>query len=404
MENLIVAQSGGPTSTINATLCGVVKLAKELKIDKIYGAKYGIKGLLKEDLLDLNRINEHDLKCLKLTPSSVLGSCRYKLKNFEEDETEYKKILDILKKYSIKYFIYIGGNDSMDTVRKFSKYLKFKNVDDISIVGAPKTIDNDLELTDHCPGFGSAAKYVATQFKEIELDTCVYDIKAVTLVETMGRDSGWLAAASCLSRNEKDPGPSLIYCCEATFSIDRFLKDIEEKLKEKPNVLVALSEGIRNEKGDLISDTMKKKEKDMFGHSNNAGAAKFLENVVRKNLGIKTRSVELNISQRAAAHIQSAVDVEESFEVGKKAVLLAKEGKTGHMVAIKRKKQKNYEVLYSNVDLEFVANKTKKMPLDFIAKNKSDVTTKAISYLKPLIQGETKLEFNNGVPKFFRIN
>ena len=403
MKNLIVAQSGGPTATINATLCGVIEQAKKLKIDNIYGARYGIKGLLKEDIVKLNNIKEEDLKLLKLTPGSVLGSCRYKLKDFKEDETEYKKILDILKKYSIEYFIYIGGNDSMDTADKFSKYLKEKNIKSISTIGAPKTIDNDLELTDHCPGFGSAAKYIATVFKEIEKDTCVYDVDAITLVEIMGRDTGWLTASSCLCRSEKESGPSLIYCCETPFKIEKFLEDIENKLKEKPNVLIALSEGIRNEKNKLISKEETTQEKDMFGHLNNAGAAKFLENIVKKNFRIKTRSIELNILQRSAAHLISAVDLEESFEVGKNAVLFAKERKDGNMVAIKRKNTENYEVEYICVPLEKVSNRVKKMPLDFISKDGVDVTKKAISYLKPLILGQTNLSFYKGTPEFFNL-
>ncbi len=402
MKNLLVAQSGGPTAAINSTLCGVLEKAREIGFSKIYGAKFGIKGLLKRDIIDLDVIKKSDIKTLKLTPASVLGSCRYKLKDIEDAKEEYEKIVEILREFDVGYVVYIGGNDSMDTVEKFSRYLKLNDILDIKIIGAPKTIDNDLEKTDHCPGFGSAAKYVATTFKELERDSAVYDIKAVTLVETMGRDAGWLTAASSLSRIDGSPGPSLIYCCEVPFSVEKFLSDVEEKLKEKPNVLVALSEGLKDKNKRPISADYNEEKKDMFGHSNNAGVAKFLEEVVRKNMGVKVRSVELNISQRAASHIASLVDIEESFRVGEKAVELLKEGRSGLMVNIIRKGE--YVVEYGFVEAVEVANKVKTMPKDFISSSYSDVSEVAIKYLKPLIKGEVNLEYVDGVPRFYRLD
>lgn len=404
MKNLLVAQSGGPTAAINSTLCGVLTKARKVGINHIYGAKFGIKGLLKRDIVDLDVIKESDIKTLKLTPASVLGSCRYKLKDIEDAKEEYENIVEILREFNVGYMVYIGGNDSMDTVEKFSRYLKLNNILDIKIIGAPKTIDNDLKETDHCPGFGSAAKYVATTFKELERDSAVYDIKAVTLVETMGRDAGWLTAASCLSRLNHSPGPSLIYCCEVPFSVEKFLMDIEEKLKEKPNVLVALSEGLKDENKRPISADYNGEKKDMFGHSNNAGVAKFLEEVVKKNMGVKVRSVELNISQRAAVHIASLVDIEESFKVGEKAVELLKEGRSGLMVRIIRREEEQYGVEYGFVEAFKVANKVKTMPKDFISSNYSDVSEKTVKYLKPLIKGEVNLEYVDGVPRFYRLD
>lgn len=401
MNNLLVAQSGGPTAAINSTLCGILTKARELGFNNIYGARYGIKGLLKRDILNLDVIKEKDIKTLQLTPASVLGSCRYKLKDIEESEEEYEKTVEILREFNVGYIVYIGGNDSMDTVEKFSRYLKLKNIFDIKIVGAPKTIDNDLEKTDHCPGFGSAAKYVATTFKELERDSAVYDIKAVTLVETMGRDAGWLTAASCLSRLNNCPGPSLIYCCEVPFSIERFLGDVEEKLKEKPNVLVAVSEGLKDKDKRQILAKYNKEKQDMFGHSNNAGVAKFLEGVVKKNIGVKVRSVELNISQRAAVHVASLVDILESFKVGEKAVELLKDGRSGLMVNIIRKGDEKYDVEYGFVEAFKVANRVKTLPKDFIKSDYSDVSEKALEYLKPLIRGEVSLEYVDGVPNFY---
>lgn len=404
MKNLLVAQSGGPTVAINATLYGVIKAATENNVNKIYGARFGIKGVLKEDLIDLKNFLTEDLTLLKQTPASVLGSCRFKLKNIDTEE-EYEKILHIFRKYDIKYFIYIGGNDSMDTASKIAQYFKLKNVTDIFVVGAPKTIDNDIEKTDHCPGFGSAAKFVATIFSELERDCSVYNIKNVTLVETMGRDAGWLTASSCLSRVNGFSGPSLIYLCEKEFNEENFLRDVQEKLKEQDSVLVALSEGLKTKNGKHLLEKIKKEEevkKDMFGHKQNAGVAKHLEELVRKNIGCKVRSVELNTPQRAAAHIASKTDILEACMVGEKAVEFALKEKTNVMVTILRKETKNYEADYSFTEIKNVANRVKKIPEDFISKDEVNLTNKALKYLKPLILGELNIKFENGIPKFFK--
>ncbi len=403
MKNLLVAQSGGPTAAINATLYGVIKAATENNVNKIYGAKFGIKGVLNEDLIDLKERLNGEIKLLKQTPASILGSCRFKLKNLDSEE-EYKKILHIFRKYDIKYFIYIGGNDSMDTASKIAEYFKLKNVKDIFVIGAPKTIDNDIEKTDHCPGFGSAAKFVATIFSELERDCSVYNVKAVTLVETMGRDAGWLTAASCLSRVNGFDGPSLIYLCEKEFSEEKFLTDIEEKLKEKNSVLVALSEGLKTKNGQHILENLQKEnKKDMFGHKQNAGVAKHLEEVVRENIGCKVRSVELNTPQRAAAHIASKTDILEASIVGEKAVEFALKEKTNVMVTILRKEAENYEVDYSFTEIKNVANRVKKIPEEFISETGTNLTKKAVSYLKPLIKGEPQIKFKNGIPLFVKI-
>ena len=403
MKNLLVAQSGGPTAAINATLYGVIKAATENNVKKIYGARFGIKGVLNEDLIDLKERLNGEIELLKQTPASILGSCRFKLKNLEFEE-EYEKILNIFRKYDIGYFIYIGGNDSMDTASKIAEYFKLKNVEDIFVIGAPKTIDNDIEITDHCPGFGSAAKFVATIFSELERDCSVYNVKAVTLVETMGRDAGWLTAASCLSRVNGFDGPSLIYLCEKEFSEEKFLTDIEEKLKEQNSVLVALSEGLKTKNGHhILEDLQKENKKDMFGHKQNAGVAKHLEEIVRENLGCKVRSVELNTPQRAAAHIASKTDILEASIVGEKAVEFALKGKTNVMVTILRKEAENYEADYLFTEIKNVANRVKKIPEEFISETGTNLTKKAVSYLKPLIKGEPQIKFENGIPLFVKI-
>ena len=405
MKNVLVAQSGGPTAAINASIFGILEevLKNEQEIN-LFGAKYGVKGLLKEDILNLSQLFKNKQKELLLqTPGCVLGSCRYKLKDFNESEEEYEQLLKILRKNNINYFLYIGGNDSMDTVLKIYEYFKKKNINDIFVVGVPKTIDNDLLETDHCPGFGSCAKYIAQTFAEIERDCFVYDINSITIVETMGRDAGWLTAASCLSRLNGMKGPSLIYCCETAFSLNSFLKDIEEAFKEKKQLLIAVSEGLKNEKGELISKEAKYNKKDVFGHSQNAGVAKYLEEFVKQNIGCKVRSIEINLPQRAASFFSSKTDILESVMVGKKALEFALEQKTGVMATIKRKETEEYSVYYDYVFVEEVANKVKTVPKEFITADGKDVTQKAVRYLKPLIQGEQNFYYENGLLKFITL-
>ena len=399
MKNLLVAQSGGPTVAINSTLMGIYDFARK-KVNKIYGARFGIKGILDENIYDLSKIiDQNKISLLAQTPACALGSCRQKLKDPDESSEQYENLIKIFRKYSINYFIYIGGNDSMDTVSKISNYLKISGIDDIIIVGAPKTIDNDLFETDHCPGFGSAAKYIATTLSELERDCSIYPIPAVTLVEIMGRDAGWLTAASALSRLNGASGPSLIYCCEKVFDIQSFFNDIDEKFKQKhSNVLIALSEGICDKNGKYISEIGSQDYVDEFGHKQNAGAAKILDGFVKKEFGCKVRSIEINTLQRCAAHIASQTDIKESIKIGEKAAECVLNDMCGEMSTIVRKSSDPYQVEYKSAQANLVANKTKRLPDGMISKSGNDVTIEAIKYLKPLIQGELQIQYKNGIP------
>jgi 6-phosphofructokinase len=405
MNNLLVAQSGGPTAVINATLAGVIQgVRASNKVDIVYGAKNGIEGVLKDNLIRLDDFVKDvvALDTLTYTPSSVLGTCRYKLKDWREDEEPYRRISEAFYKYEISYFIYIGGNDSMDTVNKLSDYCKNKH-HHFNIIGAPKTIDNDLNLTDHSPGFGSAAKYIATTMAELESDTSSYDMPAVTIVEIMGRDAGWLTASSALARINGGAGPDLIYLCEKEFDYAGFLCNVREKLEQKPNVLIAVSEGIKDGKGNYVSDQLSSGAIDNFGHKYIAGAARTLEQLVRRKIGCKVRSVELNLMQRASAHIASETDVTEALLLGQKALSCALNGETGRMSAIKRLSNHPYRIEFISVPVEEVANKEKKVPPSWISADGHDVTKDMIDYLRPLIQGETKIQYENGIPRQMKL-
>lgn len=405
MNNLLVAQSGGPTTAINATLVGVLKGARiSDKVDKVFGAKNGIEGAINDNLIDLNELlkDTEALDTLTYTPSSALGSCRYKMKDWREDDEPYKKIIDTFIKHEIKYFIYIGGNDSMDTVNKLAEYCKMNN-HDFYIMGAPKTVDNDLNLTDHSPGFGSAAKYIATTISEIERDISVYDIPAVTIVEIMGRNAGWLTAASALARVNGGPGPDLIYLCEKDFDNDKFIQDIKDKLAVKPGVLVTISEGIKYSDGSYVSDSISSGAVDNFGHKYIAGSAKALEQLVRNEIGCKVRAIELNLMQRAAAHIASETDIIESQMLGQKAFDCVVNGVTGKMAAIHRLGDNPYQVEFTAVDVSQVANHEKTVPTDWITPEGNDVTEEMMTYLRPLIMGEVNLKYENGIPKQYKL-
>lgn len=405
MNNLLVAQSGGPTTAINATLVGVLKGARiSDKVDKVFGAKNGIEGAINDNLIDLNELlkDTEALDTLTYTPSSALGSCRYKMKDWREDDEPYKKIIDTFIKHEIKYFIYIGGNDSMDTVNKLAEYCKMNN-HDFYIMGAPKTVDNDLNLTDHSPGFGSAAKYIATTISEIERDISVYDIPAVTIVEIMGRNAGWLTAASALARVNGGPGPDLIYLCEKDFDNDKFIQDIKDKLAVKPGVLVTISEGIKYSDGSYVSDSISSGAVDNFGHKYIAGSARALEQLVRNEIGCKVRAIELNLMQRAAAHIASETDIIESQMLGQKAFDCVVNGVTGKMAAINRLGDNPYQVEFTAVDVSQVANHEKTVPTDWITPEGNDVTEEMMTYLRPLIMGEVNIKYENGIPKQLRL-
>ncbi len=403
MTNMLIAQSGGPTSAINATLAGIITGGfSSGSIDRIYGAHHGIKGVLEEDLIYLNPYlrDTFSLDLLSYTPSSSLGSCRFKLDDPNDNDAQYLKIIETLRNFAITYFFYIGGNDSMDTVEKLSRYLIMHDIYDIKVIGVPKTIDNDLLGTDHCPGFGSAAKYIATTFSELERDCSVYDIPAVTIVEVMGRNAGWLTASSALSRLNGGRGPSLIYLCEKAFSKEQFIKDVKHELEKHPDVLIAISEGIKDENNHYISADSSLSIEDAFGHSIMAGASKVLENLVRNEIGCKVRSIELNLMQRCAAHISSATDLHESRLVGLHAFQCAKEGMTGVMAAIERISDSPYSIVFRRVRVKDVANFEKKVPPSYISENGHDITEEMMTYLTPLIQGESMPTFKNGIPLY----
>lgn len=401
MKNLLVAQSGGPTAAINATVAGVITEALTSgQVDGIWGAVNGIKGVLEERFVDLREKIQGtgDLDLLCQTPAAALGSCRFKLKDPAVDDSQFARIVEIFRKHDIKYFIYTGGNDSMDTVDKLSAYCREKGMDDIHVIGAPKTIDNDLVGTDHCPGFGSAAKYIGVTFAELERDCHVYDTKAVTIVEVMGRNAGWLTAASALARNNGGKGPNLIYLCEPAFSIEGFLEDVKRELETNDSVIVAISEGIKDKNGVYISESVQSGAVDTFGHSYIAGSARVLEEAVRSRIGCKVRSIELNLMQRCAAHVASRTDIQESRMLGMTACHLALEGKTGLMAAVERISDEPYQVRFTGIPVCSVANQEKKVPEDYINAAGNDVTEKMMSYLRPLIQGEAPVIYKNGIP------
>lgn len=404
MNNCLVAQSGGPTVAINASLAGVIsQVTKSDEYDVCYGAVNGILGILNEKYLNLSEIfdSEEKIQKLKTTPAMYLGSCRHKLPNLKDDDSPYVYIFNQFAKLNIKAFFYIGGNDSMDTVMKLADYAQ-RTKSDIKIIGIPKTIDNDLCMTDHTPGFGSAAKYIASSVLEIAHDTFIYAVKSVTIVEIMGRDAGWLTAAAALARNDYNTAPHFIYLPEVNFNKDQFLSDIKEALKDHNNVIVAVSEGIHDEEGNYI--TSSKAVADQFGHQQLSGAGKALEFMVKENIGVKVRSVEVNVLQRCASHLSSATDIEESFMQGAKGVSLSLEGITGSMVCIKRTSNSPYTVEYGYSPIEDIANEAKSIPVEWINDAGNDIKQELIDYLYPLIQGEVPVSYENGIPSYMNIS
>ena len=396
MKNLLVAQSGGPTAAINASLAGVINGArKAADIDKIYGAVYGIEGVLSNNLAELNNI---DLDILQQTPAAYLGSCRKKLPDCLDNPEIYQQIFSFFQEHNIGYFLYIGGNDSMDTVSKLSDYAK-EHGQDVKIIGVPKTIDNDLAITDHTPGFGSAAKYVATTIAEIAQDSMVYDLKSVTIVEIMGRHAGWLTAAAALARNAHQNAPHLIYLPEVAFLKEQFVKDIKNLFdKGILQVIIAVSEGIHDENGNLICEGGTSAT-DSFGHAMLSGAGKALENLVKAELGCKARSVELNVCQRCAAHLLSKTDILEAFAIGEAGVERAVSGHSGEMMVFVRTSDIPYELNIDSADIHKSANAEKCVPKEWIIHG-NDVSEEMLTYLKPLIIGEVSVSYNeNGLPK-----
>lgn len=398
MKHMLIAQSGGPSAAINATVAGVVERCMTSdKVDRIYGAVNGIKGVLNGNYVDLTEVlsSPEQLRLLCSTPAAALGSCRLKLNN--ADEGQLGQIVDALLSREIGYFVYVGGNDSMDTVYQLSAYIKKHNIQGLSVMGAPKTIDNDLPMTDHCPGFGSAAKYIAATFAEIVRDCEVYDIPAVTIVEVMGRNAGWLTAASALSRENGGTGPQLIYLCERAFDTEQFISDVKACLAKRNAVVVAVSEGLKNADGSYLSES-KGRGVDVFGHAALSGTAKVLEGLVKEKIGCKVRSIELNLMQRCASHLASANDLSESKMLGMTAADRALNGVSGEMAIVERLSSAPYRVRYGTTDIALVANLEKKVPDSCIHPQGNDVTEQMLEYLRPLVQGEVQVPMCGGVP------
>ena len=396
--NIVVAQSGGPTCAINASLLGVFRHAtKYEEIGTVYGSVNGIEGLIFDNLANLCDVisDDDDVELIRQTPSTVLGSCRYKLPEITADSSVYETITTNLKKYDIGAFFYIGGNDSMDTVMKLDGYFKANNID-IKAIGIPKTIDNDLPITDHTPGFGSAAKYVATTMQEIIRDSSVYSAKSVTIVEIMGRDTGWLTASSAILRQNGEVAPHLIYLPEVPFSVKKFLDDVREAQQKHYAVIVAVSEGV-----SLDADDFQSGKVDNFGHKYLSGVGKALEKIVSQEIGCKVRSIELNVMQRCSSHLSSKRDITEAERIGGAAVKAALDGFSGRMMVYKRVRNHPYNIRIEHVDVREVANKVKYFPLQWINETHNNVTEEAIEYCMPLIQGEQNFRMKNGLPQHY---
>lgn len=402
--NVIVGQSGGPTCVINSSLAGVYKTAKDLGIEKVYGMLHGIKGFMENEYIDLDEKLPHniDIDLLKRTPASYLGSCRYKLPEICADRSVYEKIFAKLKELEIEYFFYIGGNDSMDTIKKLSDYAKEIN-SEIRFVGVPKTIDNDLAITDHTPGFGSAAKYIATTLKELVCDCRIYDCPAVTIVEIMGRNAGWLTAAAGLVRGEDCEGVDLIFLPEKVFDVNFFMKRVKEVVAEKKYCVVALSEGVRIADGRFVCElSADDAAVDAFGHKMMSGSAKYLETLVKNEMGIKARAIEISTLQRCASHFASLTDIEEAFDCGAAAVRAAViNNETGRVVCMNRISEVPYKITYDLADVHNIANVEKTVPLEWITFDY--VTAEAVSYIRPLIQGELNPIINDGLPRQIKL-
>ena len=398
----IFGQSGGPTSVINASAYGVFSAALENpNITTVYGAAHGIKGVLDDQLYVIDQEDPAELALLPYTPSSAMGSVRYKLKDPEADDTDYKRILEIFKKYNVRYFFYNGGNDSMDTCSKVSRYMKSVGYD-CNVIGVPKTIDNDLYGTEHCPGFGSAAKYIATTCMEVSLDAKVYDTGMICIIEIMGRNAGWLAGAAALA-SASGEGPDLIYLPEIPFDVEKFCDDAERIYKEKGKVIIAASEGIHDKDGKFISEYAGEAAKDAFGHTQMGGLAQVLESILKARINCKSRAIELSLMQRCGAHCGSQTDIDEAIAVGRAAVEAATAGETGYMVAIKRVSNDPYKAETELLPLEKCANFEKKVPLEWINAEGNGVTQEVIDFALPLIQGETKMVKENSLPRFARL-
>lgn len=402
MKNMIVGQSGGPTAVINGSLYGVVSegFKHPESIEHVYGMINGIEGFLSNQIMDMHPLLKNgDLELIRTTPGSYLGSCRYKLPE-DLNNPVYPELFQKFEDYNIGYFFYIGGNDSMDTVSKLSRYAA-KIQSPIRVIGVPKTIDNDLVETDHTPGFGSAAKFVATTVREIAIDASVYDNKkSVTIVEIMGRHAGWLTAASALARKFEGDNPVLIYLPEVAFNQEDFLEKVKKALETTPNLVVCVSEGINDGNGTFICEFTSDVGVDTFGHKMLTGSGKYLENLIKEKLGVKVRSVELNVSQRCSSSCLSKTDLDEADHSGAFAVNAALNGETGKMISFVRTNTSPYELSFSTADVNIICNQEKAVPLSWITKDGSDVTDEFIRYAAPLIQGSVDVPTENGLPLF----
>lgn len=404
MKNLkgacLFGQSGGPTSVINASSAGVfLEALDQENITAVYGAEHGIRGILEEKLFDMSKEDRKELELLKNTPSSALGSVRYKLKPVEVDDTDYKRLLEVFKKYNVRYFFYNGGNDSMDTCNKISKFMQ-SNGYECNVIGVPKTIDNDLYGTDHCPGFGSVARYVATSVMEVYLDSHVYDTGLIVIIEAMGRNAGWITASSSLA-SVKGYGPDLIYLPEEVFDVDSFVEDVRKVCQVKNNkAIVVVSEGIKDKNEKYISEYMSTVNKDSFGHAQLGGTASILASIVNEKLGVKVRPIEFSLLQRCASHVGSGRDIEEAFNAGRMAVKYAVSGETDKMVIFERANEKDYKIEYKLVDLALAANTEKKVPAEWILPEHKGLSQEFVDYCLPLIQGDPKCTLEDGLPRF----
>ena len=403
--NVIVGQSGGPTAVINSSLAGVYKTAMDRGANEVYGMLHGVQGLLEERVVDLadHIKSDLDIDLLKRTPSSFLGSCRYKLPDIKDGTELYDKIFKILEKLEIEYFFYIGGNDSMDTIKKLSDYALL-NGSQIRFMGVPKTIDNDLAVTDHTPGFGSAAKYIASITKEVIRDGLVYDQEQVTLLEIMGRNAGWLTGAAALAAGEDCEGPDMLFLPEITFDVDSFMKKVTDLQKVKKSVVVAISEGVKVADGRYVCELTDNIDYvDAFGHKQLTGTSRYLANRISKEMGCKTRAIEFNSLQRCASHIVGRVDITEAFQVGGAAVKAAFEGETGKMIILKRVSDDPYICVTDIYDVHKIANVEKKVPREWINEDGDYVTQDFVNYVRPLIQAELTPMMVDGLPRHLRL-
>ena len=401
--NIVVGQSGGPTAVINSSVAGVYAAAKKLGVKKIYGMVHGIQGFLQDNLIDLGEYldDETGIELLKRTPSAFLGSCRFKMPKIEGHEEVYEKVFEIMEKHDIECLFYAGGNDSMDTVKMLSDYAAAHNKPQ-RFMGVPKTIDNDLPVTDHCPGYGSAAKYIATSMKEIIRDNESFGVEkpTVCIVEIMGRHAGWLTAAAALSRGDDCSGPDAIYLPEVTFDMDKFMEKVKYLSETKSSVVIAVSEGIALADGRFVCELGNASDfVDAFGHKQLSGCAGTLANKVAAETGLKTRAVEFSTLQRAATHLASLTDINEAFQVGHDAVMAAEEGKTGMMITLDRNGDDPYQCGTSAYDIHAIANVERPVPAEWITEDGCDVNDGYVKYARPLIMGELQPLYVNGVPR-----